>query len=95
MRLPNRKAAVACASAVAGTILTSGALVWASRRLAVRKSEIKRWPVDQEATTMGAVGIGATVSVVGTGLGKGFNASRRVMPSVLSRTLMLDPSLIR
>ncbi len=60
-----------------GSILTTGALVWASRRLAVRKSEIKRWPVDQQATTMGAVGVGAAVSVIGTGLGKGFTASRR------------------
>ncbi len=64
---------------LAGTVVTSGFLVWASRRLAVRKAEIQRWPVDQEATTMGALGVGAAVSAVGTGLGKGFTASRRGM----------------
>ena len=65
--------------ALSGAVLTTGFLVWASRRLAVRKSEIKRWPVDQEATTMGALGVGAAVTAVGTGIGKGFSASRRGM----------------
>ena len=81
---------------LSGTVLTTGFLVWASRRLAVRKSEIQRWPVDQEATTLGAVGVGAAVTAVGTGMGKGFNASRRgliryfgpgVTKNVLARTV--------
>ncbi len=81
---------------LAGTVVTSGFLVWASRRLAVRKAEIQRWPVDQQATTMGALGVGAVVSAVGTGLGKGFTTSRRgmirylgpgVVKNVLARTV--------
>ena len=64
-----------------GTVLTTGFLVWASRRLAVRKAEIKRWPVDQEATTFGALGVGAAVTAIGTGMGKGFTASRRGLVS--------------
>lgn len=60
-----------------GALVTGGVLLWSSRRLAVRKTEIQRWPVVQEADTIRAVGIGSVVSTVGYGLGRAYRMSGR------------------
>lgn len=52
--------------------MPSGLLVFAGRRLAMRKSTIQRWPVAQEANTLPSLGIGAVVVAAGTGLGKAY-----------------------
>lgn len=66
---------------VLGAAATSGLLVWASRRLMVRKSEIQRWPVVQDADTLNAFGVGAAVTAAGTGLGMAFRVTGRGLRS--------------
>jgi uncharacterized membrane protein len=62
--------------ALIATAGTGGALLWARRRMAARRSVIKRWPVEQRATVPAALGIGGAVYAVGVGLTRGYAASR-------------------
>lgn len=49
----------------------------------MRKDEIQRWPVVQEAETLSAVGIGAVVTTVGAGLGRAYGITGRVLRTYL------------
>lgn len=66
-----------------GAVLASGSLIWASRRLSVRRSEIQRWPVLQEADTIRALGVGAAVAVVGSGLSRASTSTGRALARYL------------
>ncbi|MGI9601608.1 MAG: alpha/beta-hydrolase family protein [Acidimicrobiales bacterium] len=65
----------------ANAAVPHGASSLASRRLAVLKREIRRWPVAQEATVPAAYGMAAGVMVAGTGVGRLY----RLSGSALSR----------
>ncbi len=66
-----------------GALVSSGLLVWASRRLAVRRREIQRWPVVQEAHTVGAVGVAAGVAVAGTSIARAYEFTGRGLHAYL------------
>lgn len=78
-----RRAAGPIRPLVGGVVATSAMLLWASRRLAVRKAEIQRWPVIQEADTASAVGVGAVITTVGTGLGRAYGITGRALRGYL------------
>ncbi len=61
--------------ALTGAVLTTGVALFASRRLAVRRSEIQRWPVDQQAAMLPATGVAAAVTTVGTGAWRAFRTT--------------------
>ena len=54
----------------------AGVLFWAQRRLATREAEVGTWPIPQTSTVPAAVGTAVAVTAVGSGLAKGFVASR-------------------
>ncbi|MGI9615570.1 MAG: alpha/beta-hydrolase family protein [Acidimicrobiales bacterium] len=60
-----------------GVMVTSGLVIWASKRLAVRKEEIQRWPIVQNASTLEAAAFAAAMSWTGTGLARAFQATGR------------------
>jgi len=68
---------------VGSSMVTAGALYWASKRLAVRKREIRRWPVAQEATTIGALGVGAVVTSAGYGVGRSYTVTGQALRAYL------------
>ncbi|MFV1991088.1 MAG: alpha/beta-hydrolase family protein, partial [Acidimicrobiales bacterium] len=68
---------------VSGALVTSGTLVWASRRLAVRRKEIRRWPVVQEATTVGAVSVAVCVTAVGGATARAYRLTGRGLQAYL------------
>lgn len=61
------------------TMATGGGLYWAGRRLRHRQAVIPRWPVEQTASIPKSTAIAAGISVVGTGVGKGYMLTRRGM----------------
>ena len=74
-------------SALRAAMMGAGAAVAVSvvarRRLATRRREIQRWPVEQVAAQAKSTGIGVGVAVVGAGLARAFGGSRRLVGSYL------------
>lgn len=58
-------------------VMTGGGLYWAGRRLQHRRAVVPRWPVEQEADIPSSTAIAVGLSVVGSGLGKGYMLTRR------------------
>jgi uncharacterized membrane protein len=56
--------------------ITAGMVALAGKNLKERKQVIKRWPVEQKNQLPMAIGIGWTTYAAGSGLGKGYVASR-------------------
>ncbi len=77
-RYPARQAVRPLAVSVA---LTGGLLWWGSRRLTARESAVQRWPLPQTTTLPAAVATGSAVTVLGTGLARGFVWSRTALES--------------
>lgn len=63
---------------VSSAVLTAGVAYWAGNKLQRRRQTIERWPVQQKYTLGGSIAASLVVSQAGTGLFKGFVASRNV-----------------
>jgi uncharacterized membrane protein len=70
---------------ITATMVTGGGLYWAGRRLRHRQAVIPRWPVEQTASVPKSAAIAVGVSVVGTGLGKGYILTRHGMELYFGR----------
>ncbi len=53
-----------------------GVLYWAQRRLAIRESEVGKWPIPQTETIPSALGTAVVVTAVGSAVSRGFRVSR-------------------
>jgi uncharacterized membrane protein len=53
-----------------------GVLYWAQRRLAIRESEVGKWPIPQTETIPAALGTAVAVTAVGSAISRGFRLSR-------------------
>jgi uncharacterized membrane protein len=68
---------------LASVAITGGMVALAGKNLKERKQVIKRWPVEQKNELPMALGIGWATYVAGSGLGKGYIASRNGLVSYL------------
>jgi uncharacterized membrane protein len=68
---------------LASVAITGGLVALAGKNLKERKQVIKRWPVEQKNELPMALGIGWATYVAGSGLGKGYIASRNGLVSYL------------
>jgi uncharacterized membrane protein len=59
--------------------LSGGLLLWAGRRLQARETEVARWPLPQTTTLPATLATSYAVTVVGTGLSKGFVRTRNLL----------------
>jgi uncharacterized membrane protein len=59
--------------------LSGGLLYWGGRRLRAREAAIKRWPLPQTTTLPATIATSYAVTAVGTGLSKGFVATRNLL----------------
>ena len=65
------------AQPVAVTAATvGGILYWANRRLAIRESEVGKWPIPQTSTIPAALGTSVVVTAAGSLISRGFRLSR-------------------
>jgi uncharacterized membrane protein len=63
----------------ASAALTGGLLYWGARRLRAREAAVERWPLPQTTTLPATLATSYAVTVVGTGLSKGFVFTRGVL----------------
>jgi uncharacterized membrane protein len=66
---------------VVSTALAGGTLWWGARRLRVSEGAVQRWPLPQTTTMPGTLATSVVVTAVGTGLTKGYVASREALES--------------
>jgi uncharacterized membrane protein len=63
----------------ASAALSGGLLWWGGRRLRAREAAIERWPLPQTTTVPATIATSYAVTAVGTGLSKGFMATRNLL----------------
>jgi uncharacterized membrane protein len=61
--------------------LSGGMLYWGTRRLRAREAAVERWPLPQTTTLPATIATSYAVTVVGTGLSKGFVFTRGLLES--------------
>jgi uncharacterized membrane protein len=64
---------------VTSAALTGGLLWWGGRRLAAGEVAVQRWPLPQTTTLPASMATSVAVTVVGTGLSKGFVLTRNLV----------------
>jgi uncharacterized membrane protein len=64
---------------VTSAVLSGGLLWWGGRRLQAREAAVQRWPLPQTTTLPATVATSYVVTAVGTGLSKGFVATRNLV----------------